>query len=293
MKILIVGASGFIGRHIYTCAMEKGYYTVGTACSGTGSDLVHFDILNDSIENAIPADFLKAEDYFCAVICSAITKINMCWQDKQRSYEINVSKTIRLIENLNALGAKTVFLSSEAVFDGMTGYYNEAIPPSPVNEYGRHKVEVEKYILSTFPQKDIVFRLSMIVGDRPSESHLFATWYEQVRKTRAIACIRGQIFSPTFVDDVAKGVILSLENKLSGLYHLSNSEFFQREELAAQFLNITKLDAQIQVKALEEFNFPERRSFRTYLDSTKFNKEAFMRFTSMREVLESFAGNIT
>ncbi len=290
MRILIIGASGFIGRSVLRYAKRAGHITVGTMYSTRGGDMVRFDMTHDDIRDAIPPDFLSANDT-CAVICSAVTKIDECWKDKGRSYEINVNGTIRTLDKLNALGVKTVFLSSEAVFDGTRGYYDETIPTSPLNEYGRQKVEVEEHILSRV-HRGLVIRLSMIVGDSPKDAHLFAVWLERVRRHDPIICIAGQIFSPTFVEDVAQGIVTALERKLEGLFHLANPEFFLRDELARQFVCAVGADADIVVKPLEEFTFPEKRALKTYLDGTRFAKATGMRFTSMREVLDKLRQNL-
>lgn len=291
MRFLIIGASGFIGRHIFSFAKEKGHQVLGTQFSARRSNLVSFNLLTDRIADLLPEAFLESNDQICAVICAAIPKIDLCCKNRDISYKVNVVNTIRLLEDLKGLGIKTAFLSSEAVYDGKRGYYDESIQPSPINEYGRQKAEMEAYIITHLPQ-DLVIRLSVIVGDEPTEPHLLSQWYEWIRNGKPIACIAGQIFSPTYVKDVARGVIESFYKQLSGLYNLANSEFFAREELAHQFLVALDRKAEIVVKPVEEFGFPERRSMKTYLDSSKFNKAADMRFTPMREVFSSFAAKI-
>ncbi len=293
MNLLIIGASGFIGSHILRHARDdSGINVIGTRFSASKQNLITFDLSKDSIGAVLPDDFLSAETPAHAVICSAITKIDLCAKDKDRSYNFNVRHTIRLIDELAKNGVKIVFLSSEAVYEGDIGYYSENDPPTPVNEYGRQKSEVEKYLLLHHPNS-LIFRLSVIVGDSPEEPHLFSDWSQLIQRRKPIACIKGQVFSPTFVDDVACGVLLGLKNNLSGLYHLSNKEFFAREELARQFVYlfdrlIEKTGTEVVSIAESEFGFLDRRQLKTYLDNTLFEKATKMRFTSMKEVMERF-----
>ena len=292
MNLLIIGASGFIGSHIFHLAQERGINVIGTRFSSSKENLITFDLSTDSIGNVLPDTFLSLEAPTCAVICSAITKIDFCAKDKENSYNFNVRHIIRLIEELTKKGIQIVYLSSEAVYDGDIGYYCEKDPPTPINEYGRQKVEVEKYLLLHHPDS-LIFRLSMIVGDNPNEPHLFSDWFKLIQRRKPIVCIKGQVFSPTFVGDVACGILLGLKNNLSGLYHLSNKEFFAREELARQFVylfnrHIGKTGTEVVSIAEGEFGFLDRRQLKTYLDGSLFEKATKMRFTSMREVMEAF-----
>lgn len=296
MNLLIVGASGFIGSHIFRYARDSGINVIGTCFSASKQNLITFDLSKDSIGAVLPDGFLSSETPACAVICSAITKIDLCAKDKEYSYNFNVRHTIRLIEELAKKGIKIAFLSSEAVYEGDIGYYSENDPPTPVNEYGRQKWEVEKYLLLHHPNS-LIFRLSVIVGDSPDEPHLFSDWSQLIQRRKPIACIKGQVFSPTFVDDVACGILLGLKNNLSGLYHLSNKEFFAREELARQFVylfdrRIEKTGTEVVSIAESEFGFLDRRQLKTYLDNSLFEKATKMRFTSMKEVMVSFLGNL-
>lgn len=297
MNLLIVGASGFIGSHIFRRAQDGGINVIGTRFSAPKQNLITFDLSKDSISAVLPDGFLSAETPACAVVCSAVTKIDLCAKDKAHSYNFNVRHTIRLIDELVKNGIKIVFLSSEAVYEGDIGYYSENDPPTPVNEYGRQKLEVEKYLRLHYPDS-LIFRLSVIVGDSPDEPHLFTDWSQLIKRRKPIVCIKGQVFSPTFAGDVACGILLGLKNNLSGLYHLSNKEFFAREELARQFVYlfdrlIEKTGTEVVSIAENEFGFLDRRQLKTYLDNSLFEKATKMHFTSMKEVMVSFLGKLT
>lgn len=286
IQLLIIGASGFIGSHLYKLAVEKGHKVIGTYSKTEKPNLIKFDLLSDRITDVFEPNIFKNDEVF-AIICSAIPKIDRCYIEKDLSFRLNVTNTIRMIEDLNKVKIKCIFLSSEAVYDGLQGYYDETMLPTPVNEYGRQKAEVEEYILDNC-NHNLILRLSMIVGDDPRENHLFAQWYKWMRTNQPITCIADQVFAPTFVDDVADGILKALDKGLSGLYNLANSEFFAREELAKQFVYALNGTTNITSLPIPSFNFPERRSLKTYLDGTKFRNAVEMNFTSMREVFRNF-----
>ena len=294
MKFLLIGASGFIGRHTLRYIKSQGYEVIGTQTKSNSPELIKFDLLEHRIGNKISPSFLSNDDSIFGVIFSSMCQIDRCFIEREMSYKVNVEKTCQLIGDMQAMGIKPVYISSDAVYEGTHGYYSEAHPPNPVNEYGRQKAEVEKYIHQSIPES-LILRLSKIVGEDPYENHLFSEWYKQIESEQPIICIAEQVFSPTFVKDVAKAVVLSCEKRISGLYNMANPVFFPRQELAKQFvlaLGKNVADVAIVCKSQEELNLADRRTEKSYLNSTKFLKATGMQFTSMSEVFMSFISKL-
>lgn len=291
MKFLVVGASGFVGRNILAHVRSLGFEAVGTQSRPREIGLVKFDLLQDRIADCVERSFFEQNETVHVVICAVVSDMDRCFQDRETSRRINVENTIRLIEDVRALKARPVFLSSCFVFDGTTGYYTEEHPLSPANEYGRHKAEVENHLRAHAPDA-FVARLDKIVGDRPDEHQLFAHWYKRMRENQPIVCIRGSLLSPTYVRDVAQAIVVACQEELHGVYHVANPEFFHRDELARQFCYELGRTPNVITKPLEEFNFPDNRALKSYLDGSRFANASDMRFTPMREVFQKFRRNV-
>ncbi|MCX8129919.1 MAG: sugar nucleotide-binding protein [Clostridia bacterium] len=292
MRILVIGASSFIGREVYFYAKQQGHCVLGTRYSSKDDELLYFDLFTHDIEDVIPDWFVSVKESLYCIICSAIPKIDKCKMNLELSEMLNVTKTIKTVDSLSRMGFKVVFLSSEAVFDGEKGYYNENDRVNPVNEYGKQKVKVETHILSFYP-KHLIFRLSMVVSSKVAKGHLFYDWYNNIEKKLPIKCIRGQIFSPTDVEDVAKGILIALEKDLEGVYHLSNPEFFLRDELARLFILQSRLNVMIDVLDMEKFKFFDKRTLKTYLDGSKFTNRTGFCFNSISNIMHNFWSNTT
>ncbi len=234
MKFLVIGASGFIGKTIFEYIKSLGYEAVGTQYKFRHPEFIIFNILEQRIKDCVEPTFFKTDRPVFGIICSAISQIDRCLREKEISYKLNVENTIRFINEMKSLGVIPVFLSSDNIHNGFHGYYTEEDKPSPINEYGRQKAEVERFMLNNV-SNGIILRLSKIVGDNPKEHHLFSEWYQLIKEKKTIACIKGQVFSPTFVKDIAKAVVLLCEKGSTGLYNVANKEIFSRAELARQF----------------------------------------------------------
>lgn len=290
MKFLVIGGSGFVGRNLLAHLEAVGYPALGTQCASRKPGLITFDLFKDRIQDCIGREFFTGGEPVVGVITAGISQVDRCFQERETTRVVNVENTIQLIKDLQDLGVKPLFISSHAVFDGETGYDDEERPRRPISEYGRQKAEVECFIEEHAPDV-LVLRLDKVVGDNPSDEHMFSQWYECILHNRTVTCIQGQLFAPTHVQDLARAIVLSCQQGLTGFYNLAGPEYFTREELAGQFAHMLGREASIVSKPMEEFGFLDRRPLKSYLDSTKFVKATGIRFTSMREVVNSFIQN--
>lgn len=286
MRFFIVGASGFIGSHVLNYFKEKDYEVIGTQNGSHKPGLVTFNLLEHQLEEKIDSKFFKTDEKVFGVICAALSQIDRCLTEKKISYKINVKHTIQLINDMKKINVSPVFLSTSCVYNGDLGYYNEESHHDPINEYGRQKEVVEQFLLNNVPDV-LILRLDKIVSDDITGKHLFSDWRRKIQENQPIICFE-QLFSPTFVKDIAEAIIKGCQCNLSGAYNVANPEFFTRVELAKQFMAAAGKKTDIILKPQNEFNFADRRIKNSYLDSTKFRKETGIRFTSMREVFNSF-----
>jgi len=290
LKLIVIGASGFIGGALYKKAVREGFETFGTGFKNGGTDLIRFDMLKDDIKAVLPRNYTSKPASAMAVICSANPLIEACKKNAEESYQLNVISMKRLITCLTELKIKFCFLSSDNVYNGLNGYHDESEPPSPCNEYGLQKAEIENYILKSCPQ-GLIFRLSQTVSDNVNEKQLFAQWNEWCITKKEIMCIKDNILSPTCVEDIFAALVAAFSKKASGLYNCVNGEHFSREELAHQFVRHLFFNAgiKITVKPASEFCFADKRALKTYLDNTKIVRELDIKFTSMKTVFRSIA----
>jgi dTDP-4-dehydrorhamnose reductase len=288
MKFLIIGASGFVGRNVLAHVQAQGFEAVGTQSRPRQKDLRTFNLLEHRILDSVDKSFFADADPVRVVISAVISDMDLCLKEREMARKVNVEKTIQLIEDAVALGAKVTFLSTCFVFDGTVGYYTEQHPRSPANEYGRHKAEVEDYLQSRAPGA-FVARLDKIVGDDAGDNQLLAHWHKRIMRNEPIICLKGSLLSPTYVGDVARAIVIAAQNGLEGLFHVSNSEFFYRDELARQFCHALGKPPNVVTKPLAEFNFQDNRALKSYLDGSRFVRTTGLRFTSMREVFAQFA----
>ena len=140
IKTAVIGASGYIGAHLFRKYRETFPDCIGTGFSRSGQDLISFDLRQPKLE----ALRLEETGHQAVIIASAMPNIAWCEAHPQESYELNVQGTLELVKQLGKTSLKTYFLSSDYVFNGETGNYSDTAPTSPNTEYGRQKQQLNE-----------------------------------------------------------------------------------------------------------------------------------------------------
>ena len=136
MKILLTGASGFVGSRFIARWGE------------------HFDLLTPThaelpIDNAEAAlKYVTTNKPDVILHLAAISNTWHCEQHPDESYQINVLGAVNMARASHALGAKFLFFSSDQIYNGNEelGGLSETVAVKPENVYGRHKLEAEQRI---------------------------------------------------------------------------------------------------------------------------------------------------
>lgn len=240
-KILITGASGFIGSFIVEEALRRDM-EVWAAVRKTSSR----EYLQDSRINFIELDFrskealvaqLGAHEFDYVVHAAGVTKC----LDKEDFRRINTEGTIHLVDALIDLRMpikRFVYLSSLSVF----GNIHERQPyqditerdcPRPNTAYGKSKLEAERYLDSIgndFPY--IILRPTGVYGPRERDYFLMA---QSVAKHVDFAAgFKRQDITFVYVLDVVQAVFLALDRGMSGRkYFLSDGEVYRSADFSS------------------------------------------------------------
>lgn len=285
---LIVGASGFIGRHIYNYCKENQMEAIGTYYNHCDNNSwIKFDMCSDDLEE-ICCNCFKGNlpDYL--ILCGANAGIDSCKRDEQASHRLNVIGTQRVLRQADQLGIKSVFLSSEAVFDGSKGINKEEDTPNPVTLYGRQKLEVERYIADNITNC-LIFRISRAVGSSYGEKDIFQEFYDKIIGREEIVCLRDQSFCLTEVNDIVLYIVKSLERELRGLFHISSNNYISRFELARLYAEkIFGGYDKIVEKEYTEIPFLDSRHIFGGLDGRKLASLIGIKYVSTSDILNRY-----
>ncbi len=206
MKLLITGAKGQMGRALNKLLKNKeGYQLVLT-------DLDEMDITDEKDVARVVA----AEKPDVVINCAAHTKVDLCEDDKENAFMINVKGAENLARASAQIGAKILHLSTDYIFDGeaKTPYLEES-EPNPQSYYGVTKLESERVVLANNPQNFIV-RTAWLYG----EGNNFVNTMLRLAETQTeIRVVNDQTGSPTSSAEVARVIAMLIETDAYGVYN--------------------------------------------------------------------------
>jgi dTDP-4-dehydrorhamnose reductase len=169
------------------------------------------------------------------------TNVDKCETEKKLAWEVNVDGTRNIAEACQKSGAKLLYISTDYVFNGKKGNYNEEDEPNPINYYGVTKLEGEKQIISHC-RNYVILRTSVLYGWHPWKQN-FVTWIiNQLKQNKEITVVKDHYNTPTLADNLAEMALEAVQKDLQGLYHASGSERISRYEFAKQIAKAFNLD---------------------------------------------------
>lgn len=143
-NVVVIGASGFLGRAIYTKFKSEGFDVTGTCF--THNILPEFELIDVTSKKSISNFLKKLNPQPKIIIYAGGLLADKAEYDSKSSFILNVEaiKTIRCYSN-----AKLIFFSSDQVFGTAEKppYYSYSIR-YPLTVYGRHKADAENLVLS-------------------------------------------------------------------------------------------------------------------------------------------------
>lgn len=226
MKIAIVGSSGYIAKHLmkaFTAQLED-------------CEIVKIDMTDDAdlkLQLTAPAefDYDKLNDIDYVIFTAAISGPDMCANEFEKCWDINVTGTSYFIRQAILRNVKVLFFSSDAAFGNIDGrIYDEDSETQAYTAYGKMKKAIEDEFKSSNLFKCI--RLSYVV----SENDKFISY--------CLSCIRkgdtADIFHPFYrncitVSDVIKAIIWLMQNWTefnSFVLNLTGTELVSRVRMA-------------------------------------------------------------
>lgn len=234
-RVLITGASGFVGYHLVTEALSKNLEVfVAIRKSSKIEHLKHLDIkyttLNFNNPSALKKE-IEDKQYNYIVHAAGVTRA----RSVDEYNEINASYTYNLAQAAAHAGyiKKFVFISSLAAVGPLTnldGIINENTIPHPVTAYGKSKLLAEEQLKTIDNLNYTILRPTAVYGPRDKDIFIF---FKQV--AMGFEPYIGRIeqkLSFIYVSDLAKASINALFRGDKKTYILSDDGCYSRYQLA-------------------------------------------------------------
>lgn len=232
MKIIVVGATGFIGSDIYR-NFYGNFDTFGTSSHESG------DLTKLNLNDPDKFDYSRVSEGDTVILTAAISSPDLCDSKFEYASAINVHGTRYFIEMVIRRGARVLFLSSDTVYGEQTESFDESAAVFPAGKYAEMKHAVESLFIGNIAFKAL--RLSYVFASTDK----FTAYLAECAKSGREA----EIFHPFFRSFIHKKDVV---DGVAALVH-------QWESFPQQIINfggpevLSRLDA---ARILKQTVFP-------------------------------------
>ena len=285
-RILVVGANGLLGQRLisfYTekqnielmgCSIENKSALLGTAyvkCDITSREEVKklvFDFYPDVVINA-----------------AGFTNVDQSEKERETAWKINVKGVEYLTEACRTIDAKIIQISTDYIFNGINGPYDENAKVDPLGYYGRTKLASENALRIGAVTYSVI-RTNVLYGIANSRPDFVRWVINSLNDKKQIRVVTDQINNPTFVEDIVQAINKIIELDKFNLYNIGGKDFLNRFEFAAIIADYFNLDKSLILPIVtEELKQPAKRPLKSGLITIKAETELGFKPRSITEAL--------
>lgn len=242
MKYLITGYKGQLGYDVKRELLKRGVSEENIL----PLDKDEMDITNKEEVNRVVKNFVPDVIFHCA----AWTAVDKAEDMEDACYNVNVVGTKNVVDASIEVGATTIYMSTDYVFDGTKeGLYTEEDNVNPKSVYGRTKFLGEEEVRRN--PKHFITRISWVFG---INGHNFIRTMLKLSENHSeLNVVDDQIGSPTYTVDLAKILVDMSNSDKYGTYNVTNSEYCSWAEFAEYIFESNKKSVKVNKVTTEEY----------------------------------------
>ncbi|QHG17632.1 NAD(P)-dependent oxidoreductase [Nostoc sp. ATCC 53789] len=238
-KLLITGASGFLGWHL--CQLAKPEWEI------YGTYLSHpLEIPGIKTLKANLTNFQELKRIFndvkpeAVIHTAAHSQPNFCQTNPKESHAINVIASCNIAGLCADNSIPCAFTSTDLVFDGLNAPYQEIDAVCPVNLYGEQKAIAEADMLERYPMTAVCRMPLMFGAETPTAKSFIQPFIQTLQAEEELSLFIDEFRTPVSGTTAAKGLLLALE-KVNGIIHLGGKERISRYDFGQILLEVFQL----------------------------------------------------
>ena len=259
MRVLVIGASGFIGRYLAgrlgSLAGVETYCSYRSRPPADDSNHWYQVELTDTVGLEKAVSMIRPD---MVVHLAAMAAVGRCEREQAAATAVNVGATSEIVKLCRATGARLLFVSTEYVFDGRRGFYREDDPPNPTTHYGRTKREAERAV-AELGACGASLRTSIVYGwPAPGRRNFVLALVERLHRGESYHGGTEVMRSPVYVEHLVEGIGRLVEEFQPGIHHVAGRDWVSMYDFALAVAGEFGLDPGLVMPAEGDPVSPDR-----------------------------------
>lgn len=220
MRLLVIGASGLVGQHLWRYAVATGHDVTGTYNQRRRPGLVQLRVY--SLEQV--TSFFDEYQPEAVIYCAAWSWVDGCEGDSERAFRENCDFPAIAAQAAAANNATFAYISSSYVFDGVQGPYAEDAHPRPISTYGKSKFAGERAVMHKAGDRALIVRTMGVYGPEVEEKNFVYQVVKTLRSGQRMQVPNDQRGNATEALNFAVGVLALISCRAAGIWHVAGAE---------------------------------------------------------------------
>lgn len=257
-KILITGANGLLGQKLVSLLTQQSSVNLIATARGANR-LPHADGYTyrpmDITNRQQVMDVIGETRPNVVIHTAAMTDVDKCEMQKDDCWAQNVQSVESIVDACRAVGAFLLHVSTDFIFDGTAGPYDETAEGNPISFYGWSKYAAEKVVMNAdradAPLHWAIARTVLVYGiaHDMSRSNIILWVKKSLEDGKTIKVVTDQWRSPTLAEDLAMGCYLIADQQAGGIFNISGKEVLTPYDMAIKTADYFGLDKSLIAQA--------------------------------------------
>lgn len=239
-RAAVIGAPSLVGQALMRVLENNQYEVAGTYATRPTDGLSQLDIRDPSAVRDY-FDRIRPEVVF---LTAAATNVDYCEDHPEETFRTNVEGAKNVAREVGRCGCKLVYYSTDYIFDGKNGPYDEDAQGCPVSVYGKSKLAAEKAV-QEIVEDHLILRTTVVYGwDRRSKNFAMQL-YQRLQAGMPMQAPEDQFGNPTLVDYLAEASVRLVEQKTKGIVNVVGRDLLSRFEFGKALARVFELDPEM------------------------------------------------
>lgn len=239
-RAAVIGASGLVGQALMRVLENNQYEVTGTYATHPADGLISLDIADASAVR----DTFRLIQPQVVFLTAALTNVDYCEDHPEEAFQTNTEGPRNVAKEAARCRSKLVYYSTDYIFDGKSGPYDEEAQPCPASNYGKSKLEAERGIQEILDDY-LILRTTVVYGwDRRSKNFAMQV-YQKLQAGIPMQVPEDQVGNPTLVDYLADASIRLVQQETRGIVNVVGRDLLSRSEFGKALAKVFDMDPEM------------------------------------------------